>query len=179
MTPWPVRKMVRLLICSTSHEKATRQIIAERDQTLSVADQLGPELVGSPATIGYLPGIDEDMRGWSVAQTLEHNTIVNTVFTDIVDHLLRGETLVSNFDVKHDVMPAEGVGSEQVKNFAQSVDRYLARVEDVSPAEMAATKFQAHPMFGPFTAKHWHAMFGFHLKLHRRQAEAVAKKLNA
>lgn len=177
MTPWPVRKMIRLLVRSTAHGKATRQIIAERDQTLSVARQLGPELVAKNTTVRPMPGIDHDMRGWSVAQILEHNTIVNTVFTDIVDHLLRGEILISDFDVKNDVMPAEGVGSEQIEIFAKSVDRYLARIDGVSPADMAATKPQHHPMFGPFTAKHWHAMFGFHLKLHRRQAQAVAKIL--
>lgn len=177
MPPWPVRKILRLLIRSTPHEKATRQIISERDQTLRVADQIGPDLVAKPTTVGFLPGIDPDMRGWSVAQILEHNTIVNNVFTDIVDHLLRGEIFVSDFDVKHGVMPSAGVGSEQIKLFARSVDRYLARIRDFSPAEMAATKPQAHPLFGPFTAKHWHAMFGFHLKLHRRQAEAVAKIL--
>jgi len=170
--------MVRLLVRSTAHGKATRQIITESDLTLSVASGLGPEFVAKATTVRPMPGIDHDMRGWSIAQILEHNTIVNTVFTDIVDHLLRGEIFVSDFDVKHDVMPAEGVGAEQMEIFAKSVDRYLARVDGVSPADMAATKPQDHPLFGPFTAKHWHAMFGFHLKLHRRQAQAVAKALN-
>ena len=178
MTPWPICKILRLLIISASNEKATRQIIAEHDRTLTIAVELGPEAISTPATVGFLPGVDHDMRNWSVAQILEHNTIVNNVFTDIVDHLLRDETYVSDLDPKHDVMPADGVGSERIEPFRTSVENFLTRVSEVTPAEMASTKTHPHPLSGPFTAKHWHAMFGFHLKLHRRQAEEVVKELN-
>ena len=177
MTPWPIRKILRLLITRTSPEKATRQIEGEAKRTLDIAESLSPDLVARPATVGFLPGVDADMRGWSVAQILEHNTIVNNVFTDIVDHLLRDEPYVTDLDPKHDVMPAAGVGSEQIEPFRQSVEKFLSRVRDVSPAEMAATKTRDHPLFGPFTARHWHSMFGFHLRIHRRQAESVVNIL--
>ena len=161
MPPWPIRKILCLLIHSTSHQRATRQIEDEAKRTLNLAESLSPELIAKPATVGFLPGVDADMRGWSIAQILEHNTIVNKVFTNIVDHLLRNEPYVSDLDPKRDVMPADGVGSEQIEPFRTSVENFLSRVREVSPAEMALTKSRAHPIFGPFTAKHWHAMFGF------------------
>ena len=53
-----------------------------------------------------MPGVDEDMRNWSVLQIIEHNVIVNRVYTEILDTISQGRTFVSELDVKKDVMPS-------------------------------------------------------------------------
>lgn len=35
-----------------------------------------------------------------------------------------------------------------------------------------------HPLFGLYDAHMWHAMFGFHLKLHYKQAQMLVRSKN-
>ena len=44
-------------------------------------------------------------------------------------------------------------------------------------SQLRSTLTHPHPVFGPLTAHGWHCMCGFHLLLHRKQAEKAASLL--
>ncbi|GLI54602.1 hypothetical protein PM10SUCC1_01170 [Propionigenium maris DSM 9537] len=121
-------------------------------------------------------GIDEDMRDWSLYMILEHNARVNKTIKNIVYRLSRGEELrpEERIDPKTDVMP-EDSGMEQVDEFRRSIEEYLQAVEKVG--QLKGTRKIEHPVFGAFDAHQWHCMFAFHLGIHLRQAEYIAKAI--
>lgn len=170
-----LHSIIRTRLAGTSRSAANAQIRTEADRTIEVANSLGEELAGKPATVPRMPGVDEDMRNWSVLQIIEHNLIVNRVFTEVIATICRGETFVSNLDPKKDVMPSEGTPFSIVADFAESVDHHLETVAKVP--ELRGVGSFLHPVFGEFDAHKTHAMFGFHLWVHRRQADAVAKRV--
>ena len=122
-------------------------------------------------------GVDEDMREWSFYQILEHNVIVNDRISAAVLHLTgNGPAPEPDFDVKRDVMPQDSAGAEQVAEFKRSVEDHLTAVAKVP--KLRGTEKTDHPIFGPFDAHRWHCMLGFHLQLHRKQAEALVGQLS-
>ena len=130
------------------------------------------DAASTPVQIKPMLGIDEDMRGWSMLQVLEHNTIVNGAILRQVDHLVNGTSLEGDFDPKKDVMPSAEPGVEELERFAKSVRIYQKRVKRYS--NLRKTAKEPHPIFGPFNAHQWHCMIGFHLMIHRKQLESIA-----
>ena len=94
----------------------------------------------------------------------------------LVEDLARGvePSGEGDIDPKHDVMPSASPGIEQIQLFQDSVEDYLQRVSKLGPLRGTLTK--RHPVFGMFDAHQWHCMLGFHLMIHRRQAEYVVSK---
>lgn len=153
-------------------EKQTRRLLKEY---LRLAQGLD-EISGSePITVPPMFGLDEDMRGWTFFMILRHNTIVNNAISANIRRLALGEpTPAKKFDHKHDVMPAEDCGIEQIAIFKASV---LSHLESIRPlGELRGTKTKDHPRFGSFDAHKWNCMFAFHLKVHLRQAMFVREK---
>lgn len=144
------------------------------DEYLALAGQAGPN-AGVPRTVPRMMGVDEDMRGWSLFQLLEHNTIVNRSITLLICHLAEGgdpETFPA-IDPKLDVMPSADAGEEQVEAFRKSVQAFRENVAPLSG--LRKTRTYPHPIFGNFTAHQWACMFAFHLKIHLRQARLLAE----
>ena len=108
---------------------------------------------------------------------LEHNAIVNRSIAKIVEDLAKGvpPTGAGDIDPKREVIPSSSPGEEQIQAFRFSVENYLQIVSQLGPLRRMFT--QRHPVFGTFDAHQWHCMFGFHLLIHRRQAEYVVNKV--
>lgn len=123
-------------------------------------------------------GVDEDMRDWSFFMILEHNVIINRNISTVVQRLARGEKHCApqDFDPKRDVMPSANAGEEQIKAFQASVEIYLEKVARLP--RLRSTPTSLHPIFGELNAHGWHCMFGLHLELHCRQAEAVISSIS-
>ena len=170
-----LKKIIKTKLALTSRAAASAQIRREAELTVRAAEDLGSELAGTPSTVPRMPGVDEDMRNWSVLQIIEHNVIVNRVFTEIIDTICQGQVWVSDRDPKKDVMPSETPSFSIVKEFTESVNQYLVVVEKY-PKLRGIGSFP-HPVFGQFDAHMTHAMTGFHLWIHRRQADVVVKQL--
>lgn len=156
----------------TSRARATRRIGEETDRYLALVNELGPEKAAKPVEVPAMPGVDEDMRNWSVYMILEHNIIVNHHIRRAVKRLSEGGKPPRKGDPKKDVMPSTNPGEEQVEAFRDSVRAYLDMAEALT--RLRGTGKCDHPVFGPFDAHMWHCMFGFHLMIHRKQAEVVA-----
>lgn len=173
--PWPIRKLVQWKFKRTSRKKGDAQIREHMQAYVDLLGGLTDEQACHGFQVGKMLGVDEDMRGWSLCEIIEHNTIVNHALKARVLSLLTGEMPdeYANFDVKKDVMP--GLGEEfrkaNVDQFVESVEGYL---DSISSFENLKTERTAeHPVFGTFNAHQFHIMFGFHLGLHLNQANAV------
>ncbi|MEO0508852.1 MAG: DinB family protein [Verrucomicrobiota bacterium] len=161
----------------SSRTSADATIRKETTLTLELARELHAPLAEEKIRVPKMIGIDEDMRDWSVCQTLEHNTIVNHSITRIVQTLAKEEPVVTNFNPKTDVMPSADAGADQIEAFEESVKQYFAVVEPLESLD-SQTIFP-HPIFGNFNAHQWHCMFGFHLMLHRKQIAKAVDLLKA
>ena len=96
-----------------------------------------------------------------------------------VQSLSRGEKPknVGAIDLTQDVTPSANAGAEQTEAFRMSVQEHLEIVPRLSRLRGTATK--RHPVFGTLNAHGWHCMFGVHLEIHRKQAEAVMRIIKA
>lgn len=159
----------------TSREGATRSFLREAERSVGIARDLGPELAAKPIRVGKMLGVDEDMRDWSIYETLEHNRIVNDIFAVIIDQLANGGPPPAEVDPKKDVMPEIGLGEEVVAAFEESVER--CRDAAARATKLRGTERRPHPLFGSFDAHMWYCMGGTHLEIHRKQMEAGAKLL--
>ena len=144
---------------------------------MTLAERVNSETGAQAVTVPRMPGVDEDMRNWSFFMILEHNAIVNRSIAKVVQDLACGvePTGAGNIDPKRDVMPSGSAGKEQIGAFQSSVEDYLQLVSELGPLRGTLTK--RHPVFGMFDAHQWHCMLGFHLMIHRRQAEFVVNKV--
>ncbi len=119
------------------------------------------------------------MRDWSFFIILEHNVIVKRSVGSIVRSLAPGEKPDGGGirDPKKDVMPSTSPGPEQIEAFLLSVEHHLRTVESLPG--LRGTQTLEHPVFGDLDAHGWHNMFGLHLEIHRKQAEAVVSHLSS
>ncbi|MEX0330824.1 MAG: DinB family protein [Puniceicoccaceae bacterium] len=175
MTDKILKAAVRSKFAITSRDQATRQIQRLTDKYLQLATGVDPESGMKSFRVPKMPGVDEDMRGWSLYMLLEHNAIVNRIMADIVGSLAKGELpkVAGKIDPKTGVMPGANPGPEQIEAFRLSVDEYLDLLPDLGALRGTATR--PHPVFGDFDAHQWHCMFGFHLMIHYKQAVKIAR----
>ncbi|MDB4512172.1 DinB family protein [Arenicella sp.] len=174
-----IRTLVSTRFALTKREKADRKIRDELRLYLEIADALDPEVGAREVEVPSMLGVDDDMRRWSFFMILEHNVIVNRRVTSAIKRLANDEPPAEDakyFDVKKDVMPSASPGIEQVAAFRESVEEHLEKVAALPKLKGTATS--PHSIFGPFDAHKWHCMFGFHLEIHRKQAEAVMRLLH-
>ncbi len=167
--------LVRARFRCTSRQAADEQIEGERDLTSAVVDRLGLERAAMPCRVSKMLGVDEEMRGWSVLQILEHDTIVNRGLTRAIDIVGAGGSFEPAPDYRREVLPGSAPVTGVIQDFRESVDAYLA-VAQKHPNLRGVGTYR-HPVFGAFDAHETHCMFGFHLKIHRRQAEAVERTI--
>jgi len=172
-----LRFIIRRKFQLTSRGGADRCIRKEAARSVALARELGPERAATPVRVPKMPGVDEDMRDWSILETLEHNRIVNGMMMRVFDHLANDAPEPPKVDTKRDVMPVGELEFDQVTDgFDESVSAFLAATN--KPERTRGTARRRHPLFGPFDAHMWHCMMGFHLMVHRRQMEAGRKRLS-
>lgn len=177
MTRVLLRFGIRAQFRLTRRGLATAQIQRTANNYVALVERLGSERGARAVRVPPLPGVDDEMRDWSMFMILQHNVIVNRIIAVIVPSLARGIEPVElkRFDAKRDVLPAPTAGLEQVEAFRESVDHYLQRVEGLH--RLRGTRRWPHPIFGDLDAHGWHCLFGFHLGLHLRQADTIARLL--
>lgn len=169
-----IRSAVRLKFALTTRGQASSGIERIRDRYLALADSVDAESGRRSVHVPPMLGVDEDMRNWSFFMVLEHNAIVNRYISGVVAGLTRGKlpTRLEAVDAKRDVMPKEDAGQEQVEAFRISIEKHLEMVPALP--RLRGGMIRRHPVFGDFDAHRWHCMFGLHLRIHLKQAEAVA-----
>ena len=173
-----IKSAIRTRFLLTSRSKASDQIRNLLERYLSLARSIDPAAGSLPVRVPPMLGVDEDMRDWSFFMILEHNIIVNRSISAVVQSLARGEkpSGTRDFDPKRDVMPSADPGEEQIQAFRASVDTHFENISRLP--RLRSTPTSRHPIFGQLNAHGWHCMFGLHLDIHRKQAEAVIRAIN-
>jgi hypothetical protein len=168
-----IKSAVRTRFMLTGRNQASNQIRKSLERYLVLARSIDPKAGALAVRVPSMLGVDEDMREWSFFMILEHNVIVNRSISTVVQRLARGEKWSGprDFDPKRDVMPSANPGEEQIQAFLASVETHLEKVARLP--RLRSTPTSPHPIFGELNAHGWHCMFGLHLELHRKQAEAV------
>ncbi|HCY84711.1 MAG TPA: hypothetical protein DHV36_06210 [Desulfobacteraceae bacterium] len=169
-----LKQAVRTFFMCTSRQGASRRAKRYCDKYLTLAKNLDHTAGGTPVRVPPMPGVDPDMRNWSYYMLLSHNVIVNQCITAVTCQLARDEPLsgMALIDPKTDVMPSPAAGPEQVAAFSKSVADHIREVSRLD--RLRGSRRTIHPVFGPFDAHQWHCMFGFHLKVHYKQAVLTA-----
>lgn len=167
--------IVRARFKLMSRRSAARLIESEAARYFEIVDKLGPENCVKSFRVPSMLGVDDDMRDWSVVKILGHNAIVNRQITVALIHSAQGEIYETDFNMKTDVMPADDVGGEQVEEFRNSVQAHLKAASGFT--KLRGTLRRVHAIFGPLDAHGWNCVFGVHLQLHRKQAEAIAAQV--
>jgi len=172
-----VKHVVRSRLAWQSVASGSAEAEKWRDAYLKLSDSLNTSQGGESITIPEMLGVDAEMTNWSFYQLLAHNTIVNQAVTRNVKALMTGEGLedLKKFNPKTDVLPEATVGEEQVALFSESVQNHLDTVAQFG--HLKSSLRNDHPVFGSFDAHMWHGMFGFHLKVHFKQAEMIAEQV--
>jgi len=155
-------------------ESATALITAEREGMLRLARGCSPEEGKQRVLINRLRGMEDSSRLWSVYMTLEHVRIVKMGCLGAIRSLTRGqvpERVASTAAVK----PSPEVGESVIGEFEQACE-LLVKTAD-GAGDLRTKVRYAHPWFGPLDAAGWHFMAGFHMRLHRRQLEAIVEGL--
>lgn len=146
----------------------------ERDGILQRTRCCDPDAGARQILIKRMPGMEDSSRDWSVYMTLEHLRIVNSYVSGVIRQLAAGQvpsTAASTAAVK----PAPGMGTEVLEIFLTGCAELQETVAAV--ADLRTSERFAHPWFGPLDAAGWHAMAAFHMRLHRKQVEAIMERL--
>ena len=151
-------------------------IVRERDACLAVTKSLSDEELSQRVRLAPMPGLGPDMLYWSVAMTLEHLALVQRGMRLVVARLATGRNVTMQIDYENDFTPHPEAGREQVAAFTASVENYLRKVEKL-PKLRDTPRFE-HFIFGDLDAQGWHALFGAHLLIHRRQLQVMAEELS-
>jgi hypothetical protein len=155
---------------TTSRARRAAAIMAQREALVALARACDPATGARRVLIPRLRGLEDSSRYWSVYMTLDHLRIVNANIARIIGLLARDrgpEGAASTAAVK----PSPAADAAVIGAFAAGCDELTRTVAAV--ADLRTARRFAHPWFGPLDAAGWHAMAGFHLELHQRQARAI------
>lgn len=169
-----IATIARAKFSTTTRIAARKQIVLECRKTVECVKHAG-ELAAKPTRVPAMLGVDEDMRDWSLYMILEHNAKANPAITRAMECLALQEPFESNVNPKTDYMPSEDPGEEQIAIFEESVEAHLRTLDSLG--DLRKTASLPHPIFGDINAHSWNCVFGFHLMLHRRQAEEIVRIL--
>ena len=150
--------------------KFDRLFREERNAILARARPLSDEEAARRVLIARLRGLEDSSRNWSVWMTLDHLRITNRAFASVMESLAKG-VVPSRAASTAAVKPDQAVDGGVVAAFEQSCEAVLAVTKGQNTSRTSVR--YAHPWFGPLDETAWHALAGFHMRLHRKQIERI------
>jgi hypothetical protein len=171
---WFARAMVAWGARRATRDSSAASFARERDVICGLEHSGTPEANSQRVLIRRLPGMEDSSRHWSVYMTLDHLRIVNGGTANLIRKLGRGE-LPQRMTGTADVKPSPLADGSVVEAFQQScaqLEQSVAALPDLrTPLRWP------HPWFGPLDAGGWHYVMAFHMRIHRRQIEAIRSAL--
>jgi len=172
--PWIELQVARAMFWTTfsfSTETTNSELIKiEQGRSLKLIEPCSVETLSRQVLIKRLPGLEDSSRFWSVFMTLSHVAIVNRAAHQAIQLLLVNEAPSAAASTAK-VKPEMGAGPEAIQDFTNSCQALLDLAARCSIIRTAKT--YSHPWFGPLDARGWHFLAGFHMRLHRKQLEAI------
>lgn len=176
--PWPERLiasfMVKRGIRRAPRNEVSELLMAERQTILDLVAPLSNETASRRVLIQRLRGLEDSSRYWSVLMTLDHLRIVNNGIAEAIKLLGQGKAPPREASTAT-VKPVTEVDESVVEEFAKSCEAIEQAAKSLSDLRTKAR--YAHPWFGPLDAGGWYFMSAFHLRLHRKQIEAILSEL--
>jgi len=172
--PWPERLiasfMVKRGIRRTPRQEISELLMAERRLILDLVTPLSTETASRRVLIKRLRGLEDSSRNWSVLMTLDHLRIVNTGIAEAIKLLGQGKIPPREASTAT-VKPVSEVEDSVIEEFSRSCDAIEQSARSLT--DLRTSTRYAHPWFGPLDAGGWYFMSAFHLRLHRKQIEAI------
>jgi len=117
--------------------------------------------------------IEEDTRQFSVNMVLEHLTIAGGLVYKVIDTLSKEKEIQREIKIEA-VKPKENK-QNQLDEFLNFYENYFAYIKN-HPKNQSKIK-KKHPWFIEFNNYDWSIFMFMHTFIHRRQIEAIIKKL--
>ena len=117
--------------------------------------------------------IEDDTRAFSVNLVLEHLTIAGSAITAVIKTLSNEQEFPGEIKIEA-VKPKENK-LEQINDFNKFYQNYFIFIENL-PKKHSKMK-KKHPWFVEFNNFDWSVFMFMHTFIHRRQIEAIIKKL--
>ncbi len=156
-------------------DKALDIFEREGRKIVALSEPLSREMLFERVLVPPLFGLEENSRYYSTAMVLEHLLQVGTALQNRLPALSRGE--VPEGEVKIEAFkPYVRINEDIVARYSAFVEGFR---ENLAPniVDMKSPATYPHPWFGPLDLKGWMVMGMIHQIVHRRQIEAVLKKL--
>lgn len=119
--------------------------------------------------------IEDDTRQFSVNMVLEHLTIAGETVLSVIETLSNEKEFKADIRIEN-VKPKDNK-ENQLDQFLKFYDRYFEYIKNHSKEQSHAKK--KHPWFVEFNNYDWSVFMFMHTFIHRRQIEAIIKKLGS
>ena len=167
--------MFPLLNRLVSWDKAWDIYEKEGRKVISLAATLDKESLFKRVLVSSLFGLEDNSRYYSVAMVIEHLLIVGKALTERIPPLSQGEVLKEDVKIE-DVKPYTEIDKTVIEAFETFLDTYREEMEGrIGDIEIDNTS--PHPWFGEFNPKEWSILGMVHQIVHRRQVEAIIRRL--
>lgn len=121
-------------------------------------------------------GLEDSSRNWSIAETLEHITLVSWGMYEIIQKLSHSDNQLRVVKIEEVKPKGQISGPETVKNFTQMQNQLLPILYQ-NMGDRRSKASHHHPWFGPFTAHQWFWILGIHVGIHSKQIHLIKKGL--
>lgn len=157
----------------TSDERALMRFEQELDALLAIVDAADLDGVSEQVMISRITGIEDSSRNWSLLMVLEHLSMVNSDILKVIDALNRG--IVPKGQVAIDFYkPVADLDVAVIDRFKDNAYDFLEVVR--AHGKMSRSLFYTHPWFGSLNAHSWNVLAAAHMRIHRKQAQAIVAK---
>lgn len=167
---WFARLIFKSHVRKSDPMSAKRLIEEELATVLNLIASRSNDELAKRVLIKRIKGLEDSSRYWSAFMTLHHLEIVNQLFGVTIRNLGKGQRPDFIADTAT-VKPDPDVDSTIVAKFEKSCHFIVNSAEQIDELRTAQTF--AHPWFGELDAFQWFALGGFHMRLHRKQIEAI------
>jgi hypothetical protein len=161
----------------SDQQKRLRIFRAEADIIAGLLAETSEVDAQRPVLVGRIPGMEDSSRYWSLAMVAEHLVMVNSGVARVIETLVGGEGDLEDVDVA-DFKPKGGQSRDQaLAAFRANVEEVVARISALGDLRRCHNT-HVHPWFGPLTPPDWLALGAIHIRIHRKQARAIAGSLS-
>jgi hypothetical protein len=140
-----------------------------------MASSLTHEQLFERVLVPRLFGLEDNSRYYSVAMVIEHLLIVGKALQVRIPILSQGRKLEGHVKIE-DVKPYTEIDAHIISEFQTFLSSYRKKLE-ANLGDIHIDNTSEHPWFGAFNPKQWSILGMVHQIVHRRQIEAIIKKL--
>jgi len=158
-----------------SWEKAWDIFDKEGQKIIELASTLNKEQLFERVLVPKLFGLEDNSRYYSVAMVLEHLLMVGGALQIRIPILSKGKKLNKYIKIE-DVKPYKEIDENVIEKFEEFLATYREKLEK-NIEDIHINNTSMHPWFGEFNPKQWSILAVVHQTVHRRQIEAILRRL--